>query len=120
MMEMMTIEVSLPKDRFEELTRLAEEREQSVAELLEDLVIAFLERSRDVDDYDQVMDEARAKYPGEYIAIREGQIVAHHHDADALLKIVQEQLKLKSMDVLLAKVDDHSELRVRRPRLIEP
>jgi hypothetical protein len=119
-MKMMTIEVSLPQDRFEEFTRLAEERERSAAELLEDLAIAFLERSRDDDTYDKVMDEARAKYPGEYIAIHEGQIVAHHREADALLRIVKEQLKLKSMDVLIAKVDDHSELRVRHPRLVEP
>jgi len=84
-----------------------------------DLVIQFLEKEwlRKADH--QAVSEARSKYPGEYVAIHRGEMIAHHSKADMLLQIVQTQFGLAGKDVLLVKSDDTSELRIRHPRLLE-
>jgi len=109
---MMTIEVSLTQERFEKFTRLAEEREKSAAELLEDLAEEFLETAQIRGTSHQTITEARTKFPGEFVAVHQGKIIAHHSKADVLLKTVEEQFDLASADVLLIKSEDF-DLRIR-------
>ena len=42
-----TIEVTLPQEQYERLTRVAKERDQSPAELLGNLAVEFLETAKD-------------------------------------------------------------------------
>ena len=115
-METTTIEVSLTQPNYDQLTRLAEAREQSVAHLIEDLAADFIETEQArAADY-QAIETAQTQYAGEYVAIRHGQIIAHADQADQLLKIVRDEHGLYETDVLLAKIDA-PELTVRHPRL---
>jgi hypothetical protein len=115
-METTTIEVSLTQPNYDQLVRLAEAREQSVARLIEDLATDFIETQQArAADY-QAMEAAQTRYAGEYVAIRHGQIIAHADKADRLLKIVRDDHGLYELDVLLAKIEASS-LTVRHPRL---
>jgi hypothetical protein len=115
-MEMTMIEVSLAQPNYDRLARMAEAREQSVARLIEDLAVDFIETEQArAADY-QAMETAQTQYAGEYVAIRRGQIIAHADKADRLLKIVRDEHGLYETDVLLAKIAAPG-LTVRHPQL---
>lgn len=115
-MEMTMIEVSLAQPNYDRLAHLAKAREQSVAHLIEDLAVDFIETEQArAADY-QAMETAQTQYAGEYVAIRHGQIIAHADKADRLLKIVRDEHGLYETDVLLAKIDAPG-LMVRHPQL---
>ncbi len=61
--------------------------------------------------------EARRKYPGQYVALYQGRILAHATDAATLLERVRRDFGLTSTDVLLIKAETSTELRGRHPRL---
>ena len=116
-MENVTIEVSIPQENYELLVRLAQERDQSAGELLEHLTSEFLEAAKlRKADYRAVR-KAQGRFPGEYVAIRQGQILAHASQANTLMRVVQDQFGLTAMDVLPVKLD-WPDLRIRHPRLI--
>lgn len=115
-MEMTLIKVSLAQANYDRLAHLAEAREQSVAHLIEDLALDFIETEQTKTADYQAMETAQTHYAGEYVAIHHGQIIAHADKADRLLKMVRDEHGLYEIDVLLAKVDAPA-LTVRHPQL---
>jgi len=106
----------MAQQHYELLTSIAAQRDQSAGELLEHLTTEFLETARAEEANHRAVEEAQTRYPGEYVAIRQGQILAHANHATTLLQIIGEQFGLTGADVLLAKID-FPDLRVRHPRL---
>jgi hypothetical protein len=115
-METVTLQVPLAQQHYELLARVAEERDQTATELIEHLATEFLETVQKQAASRQAVEEAQAQYPGEYIAIRHGQVLAHADQATTLLQVIQDKFGLTGADVLLAKVDS-PDLRIRHPRL---
>lgn len=115
-METVKLEISMPEEKYERLARLAETRNQSASELLDDLATEFLETTRAREEDYRAVEEAQASYPGEYVAVRQGQILAHASQAHTLLQRIQEQFGLTGADVLLVKIDA-PDLRIRHPQL---
>jgi len=116
-METVTVEVSMPQKDYERLARAAEERDQSAAELLERLAAEFLETLRAREINYRAVAEAHARFPGEYVAIRDGQILARADTATTLLETLQGKYQLTGVDVLIVKADV-PDLRIRHPRLV--
>ena len=115
-METVTLEVPLAQKDYELLARVAEERDQSAAELLQHLAAEFLETLQAREANFKAVEEAHVRFPGEYIAIRDGQILAHANTATTLLQVIREKFKLTGMDVLIVKAD-LPDLRIRHPQL---
>ena len=116
-MDSVTVEVSIPQENYELLVRLARERDQSAGDLLEHLTNEFLEAAKMREADYQAVEEAQGRFPGEYVAIRQGQILAHASRANTLMQVVRDQFGLTGADVLLVKLD-LPDLRIRHPRLI--
>jgi len=116
-METVTIEVPLAQKDYDLLARVAEERDQSAVELLQHLASEFLETLQAREANYQAVEEAHARFPGEYVAICDGQILARAEKATTLLQTIQERFKLTSADVLIVKAD-FPDLRIRHPRLV--
>ena len=111
-----TVEVPVAQQHYDLLTRIAAERDQSAGELLEHVATEFLETVRADEANYRAVEEAQTEYPGEYVAIHHGQIVAHADQATTLLQIIREKHGLTGADVLLVKVDS-LDLRIRHPQL---
>jgi hypothetical protein len=115
-MDTTTVAVPIPQPSYEQLARLAEERHQSVADLLSNLATEFLETTHaDLANFAAV-EEAYSLFPGEFVAIRNGAVLAHGSTATEVLQSVQDRLGLAASEVLLAKAD-FPDLRIRHPRL---
>ena len=115
-MNTVSVEVPMPQKDYELLARAAEERNQSAAELLQHLATEFLDTLQMREANYQAAEEARARFPGEYAAIRDGQILAHADKVTTLLQMIQDRYKLGGEEVLVVKADP-SDLRIRHPRL---
>ena len=114
--ETITIEVPIPQQQYALLTRLAEEQEKSVAELLEELATEFVEAAQAQSADDQTLATAQARYPGEYVALWRGQILTHADRATTVFQMVRDQFGLTGTDVLLVKMEP-PDLQIRHPRL---
>ena len=68
MLETMTIDVSLAQPQYEFLVRMAKEQNQPVTDLLNHLIAQLLTARQQHANY-QMAQEARRKYPGQYVAI---------------------------------------------------
>ena len=116
-MDTVSVEVPMLQEDYELLVRAAEERDQSAAELLQHLATEFLGSLQMREANYRAVEEARARFPGEYVAIRNGQILAHADAATTLLQTIQDEYKLSSADVLMAKADP-PDLQIRHPQLV--
>ena len=116
-MNTVNVEVPMPQKDYELLARAAEERDQSAAELLQHLATEFLEMLQVREANYRAVEEARTHFPGRYVAIRDGQILAHADAATTLLQTVQDKYKLSGVEVLIVKADP-PDLRIRHPQLV--
>lgn len=123
----MTIEkttLSIPRQLYQRAARLASQRNQDIATLLDDLLSGLeLEVETDEDQmaqeeraYQQLLPLLRERYLQQFVAIYQGTIVDHDLDELALLLRVEQQLPNRV--VLLKRVLPQPELDlvIRSPR----
>lgn len=124
----MTIEkttLSIPRQLYQRAARLASQRNQDIATLLDDLLSGLeLEVETDEDQmaqeeraYQQLLSLLRERYLQQFVAIYQGTIVDHDLDELALLLRVEQQLPNRV--VLLKRVlpQPEPDLVIRSPRL---
>lgn len=123
----MTIEkttLSIPRQLYQRAARLASQRNQDIATLLDDL-LSGLELEVEIDEdqmaqeeraYQQLLPLLRERYLQQFVAIYQGTIVDHDLDELALLLRVEQQLPNRV--VLLKRVLPQPELDlvIRSPR----
>ena len=113
----------LSPEILSQLEELAQADRRPVSDVLADLVKEYLARRHD----EKISAEAArfreqhaalwAQYPGQYIAMRDGQVLDHDVDLSALRQRIRAQYG--NAPILLAPVtaEPETEFRVRRPRL---
>jgi ABC-type amino acid transport substrate-binding protein len=118
MSETMTLDISLSQPQYEYLLRMAEEQNRPIADLLSHLIAQVLTTTQQDAEHHAVR-EARYKYPGQYVALYQGRILAHATDAATLLERVRRDFGLTNTDVVLVKAETSEALSVRHPQLVD-
>lgn len=128
------VNVPLPDSTYQRVKQWADLRQQGVAEAIADYLANTLPATRpfvippaepDVQverekaAYLQLYPELREKYPGQFVAIHEGQLVDHDQEYEALFERIDD--RYPDTFVWLAKVEEEpiSTIVFRSPRFVE-
>lgn len=115
--------VTLKPDVAEHITRMAESTHLSAEVVVDKALRAYVAQTQrakleaETAAFDRQHAELLTRYAGSYIAMHDGQVIAHHTDLRALHQLVFQQLG--HTPVLLKKVtaEPETELVIRHPRL---
>lgn len=102
-MNTITLEIPIPQTDYELIARLAQTRNQSPIEIIGAVTSKFVETLREQEANYTAIEQAQSQYPGEFIAVHQGQILAHANQATTVLETIHAQFGLEASAVLLVK-----------------
>lgn len=128
------MQVSLSEPTFERLRRVAKQKKTGVSDLLNQVVENYLANEPVVEPQPdarlrQIEREQRAyeaqhpallkQYAGQYIAMREGQVVDHDAERSALGRRIRARFGQETLLITPVLAHAQREIRVRSPHLVE-
>jgi hypothetical protein len=115
-METVSLEITFARRDYERLQHAAEERAQSAVELLNQLAADYLASVETRRINYHAVEDAYARHPGKFVAIREGRILAYGDTATQVLAEVKREYGLDSTKIMLTKTTA-PDLHASHPRL---
>ena len=128
------VNITLPEPTYRRLKRWAELRQKNVDELIADILRDALQQDeeptiplsepdtrllREKAAFNHLFPQLKAKYPDQYVAIHDGELVDHDENYDALFERVDD--RFPDSFVWLAQVEDSpmGTVAFRSPRFVE-
>ncbi|MBM4422542.1 MAG: hypothetical protein FJ030_04010 [Chloroflexi bacterium] len=114
---------AIPSDVIQQLEEVATDEHRNVAELLGDIVRAYIARRHDekisaeTARFRAAHAEIRAAYADRYIAMRDGKVLDHDSDVSLLRQRVRGQYGNAAILIAFVASEPVQEFRIRRPRV---